>query len=74
MLEKLFEYKICFNNHNRATGDSACNMRLFEATGMGCCLLTDHKSDLNTLFEPNVEGAYIRIFRGCGRKSKISFK
>ena len=55
MLEKLFEFMICFNNHNRATGDSACNMRLFEATGMGCCLLTDFKSDIENLFEPDQE-------------------
>ena len=55
MLEKLFEYTICFNNHNRVTGDSACNMRLFEATGMGCCLLSDHKSDIHSIFEPDKE-------------------
>jgi len=55
MLEKLFEYAICFNNHNRATGDSACNMRLFEATGMRCCLLTDFKSDIESLFETDRE-------------------
>ena len=55
MLEKLYEYKICFNSHNLATGDSACNMRLFEGTGMGCCLLTDHKNDINNLFEPDLE-------------------
>jgi spore maturation protein CgeB len=55
MLKKLCEFMICFNNHNRATGDSACNMRLFEATGMGCCLLTDIKSDIEELFEPDAE-------------------
>lgn len=55
MLDKLSEYQVCFNFHNDATGDSACNMRMFEATGMGCCLLTDHKSDINSLFEPDTE-------------------
>ena len=55
MLEKLLEYQICFNFHSNATGDSACNMRLFEAAGMGCCLLTDHKSDINSLFVPDTE-------------------
>ena len=30
-------------------------MRLFEATGVGCCLLTDHKSDICSIFEPDVE-------------------
>lgn len=55
MLEELLQYQICFNFHNNATGDSACNMRLFEATGMGCCLLTDHKSDIDSLFVPDAE-------------------
>ena len=30
-------------------------MRLFEATGMRCCLLTDFKSDIENLFEPDRE-------------------
>ena len=30
-------------------------MRLFESTGMGCCLLTDHKSDIQSIFEPDIE-------------------
>jgi hypothetical protein len=55
MLEKLSGYQVAFNYHNKHTGDTACNMRLFEATGVGCCLLTDHKSDLNDLFEPDAE-------------------
>jgi spore maturation protein CgeB len=55
MLKKLACYQIAFNYHNKHTGDFACNMRLFEATGLGCCLLTDHKSNIKSLFEPDVE-------------------
>ena len=55
MFNKLSTYQICFNFHNKITGDSACNMRLFESTGMGCCLLTDHKSDIQSIFEPDIE-------------------
>ena len=55
MLEKLSHYQIAFNFHNKHTGNNACNMRLFEATGVGCCLLTDHKSDIRSLFEPDAE-------------------
>ena len=51
MLYKLNSYKIAFNYHNKHTGDCSCNMRIFEATGLGCCLLTDHKSNISTLFE-----------------------
>jgi len=43
--------KIVLNAHISCAGDSAANMRLFEATGMGACLLTDHKRNLPQLFE-----------------------
>ena len=55
MLQTLSNYQIAFNYHNKHTGDNACNMRLFEATGVGCCLLTDHKSDICSIFEPDLE-------------------
>ena len=51
MLQKLSSYQIALNYHNKHTGDYACNMRLFEATGLGCTLITDHKSDLHEYFE-----------------------
>jgi len=51
MLQKLSSYQIALNYHNQHTGDFACNMRLFEATGVGCALITDHKSDLHEYFE-----------------------
>ncbi len=55
MLQSLSNYQIALNYHNKHTGDNACNMRLFEATGVGCCLLTDHKSDICSIFEPESE-------------------
>ena len=55
MLEKLSSYNIALNYHNLHTGDNACNMRLFEATGVGCALLTDWKSDLTDYFEDERE-------------------
>jgi len=30
-------------------------MRLFEATGVGSCLVTDHKKNIKDLFEPDHE-------------------
>lgn len=50
MLEKLATFNIALNFHNKHTGDHACNMRLFEATGIGCALVTDKKSDLSEYF------------------------
>ena len=55
MLAKLNSYQIAFNYHNKQTGDCSCNMRIFEATGLGCCLLTDYKSNIHTLFEEGKE-------------------
>lgn len=46
---------ITFNIHGDSVGDFAGNMRLFEATGVGTCLLTDWKSDLSLLFDPDNE-------------------
>jgi spore maturation protein CgeB len=60
MLQNLSSYLIALNYHNKHTGDFACNMRLFEATGVGCALITDHKSDLYEYFEHEAE---ILIFK-----------
>jgi len=30
-------------------------MRIFEATGLGCCLLTDYKSNIHSMFEEDKE-------------------
>lgn len=55
MLEKLSSYSVALNYHNEQTGDYACNMRLFEATGLGCALLTDSKKDLSEYFDIDSE-------------------
>ena len=39
----------------REVGDQAGNCRLFEATGVGTCLLTDARSNLTDFFEPDYE-------------------
>jgi spore maturation protein CgeB len=43
------------NVHVGIAGPHAANMRLFEATGVGTCLLTDAKSDLHEFFAPGEE-------------------
>ncbi len=55
MFEKLSKAKICFNIHGDTVGNYAANMRLFEATGVGTCLLTDNKQNISELFEPENE-------------------
>jgi len=41
---------IVLNSHGDVAGPFAGNMRLFEATGVGSCLLTDNKSNLSDLY------------------------
>ena len=47
--------KIVLNLHTGVAGDYAGNMRMFEVTGIGSCLLTDNKKNMNDLFEVGKE-------------------
>ena len=44
-----------FNIHIGKSKGEAANMRLFEASGIGACLLTDYSRSLENLFEPDSE-------------------
>ena len=55
MLNTLSEYSITFNQHIQLAGDYAGNMRMLEATGLGCALITDMKLNLSNFFEPDKE-------------------
>ena len=55
MFQKLANSKVSFNIHIDEAGNQAANMRMYEVTGMGTCLLTDWKNDINEYFEPDYE-------------------
>lgn len=55
MFQKLRDSAVTLNTHIDISAKSASNMRLFEATGVGACLLTDRKDNLSKLFEPDCE-------------------
>jgi spore maturation protein CgeB len=55
MFQVLARSKITINNHIGIAGNYANNMRLYEATGMGCLLITDKKANINEMFEPGRE-------------------
>ena len=55
MFQKLRDSRVVFNNHIDISPVSASNMRLFETTGVGACLITDWKENLSDLFEPDKE-------------------
>jgi hypothetical protein len=65
MYNKLFNARIALNHHIGVAMSYANNMRLFEATGVGTCLLTDYKDNLHTLFEPGREVLAYRSAEEC---------
>jgi len=70
MFKALSKAKIGFNSHIDAAGDYAGNMRLFEATGVGSCLLTDWKRNLHELFEADYEVVTYKTVDECVEKTK----
>ena len=55
MFQMLYNSKIALNIHGDNSAKFASNMRLYEATGVGTCLLTERQNNLKELFEPEVE-------------------
>ena len=55
MYNKLHNARIALNHHIDAAKNYANNMRLFEATGVDACLLTDYKDNLQSFFQPGAE-------------------
>lgn len=70
MYSLLAKSKIVLNNHGEIAGDYAGNMRLFEATGVGSCLLTDNKKNMSELFEPDYEVVVYYSPEDCIAKAK----
>ncbi len=68
MLKALSHSRIAFNNHGEISGDYAVNVRLFEVTGVGSCLLTDWKSNIGELFEVDKEVVTYRTAEECVEK------
>jgi len=68
MFQLLRNSRATFNCHIGASRRSASNMRLFEATGVGACLVTDMKDNLASLFEPGEEVVTYESFEECVEK------
>jgi spore maturation protein CgeB len=67
MFKILSRSKLTLNHHGNVPA-YANNMRLFEATGMGTLLLTDWKSNLQDLFDPENEVVTYRTQEECCEK------
>ena len=70
MFRQLRAGRVALNTHIDISTHSASNMRLFEATGVGSCLLTDWKANLRELFEPDAEVVAYRDAEECVEKLK----
>ena len=68
MFQVLRDSRISFNSHIDISPRSASNMRLFEATGVGSCLITDWKENLSDIFEPESEVVTYRSAEECVEK------
>jgi len=69
--ELLANSKIVFNSHIDSATDYAGNIRLYEATGMGACLVTDWKGNLPDLFDPELEVVTYRSAQECTEKVRF---
>lgn len=58
MFRILLQSRICLNRHGEVTEGYANNMRMFEASGAGCLLLTEEAPNLKEFFEPNECATY----------------
>lgn len=70
MYKLLSKAKICFNIHGEVAEKCAGNIRLFEATGIGTCLVTDWKDNIADLFEPGKEIITYKTVDECIEKVK----
>ena len=55
MLKEIARHSVGFNIHGEIAGDYAANVRMFEVAGVGTLLVTDHKKNIQELYEPDVE-------------------
>jgi len=70
MLKALSKAKIGFNMHAEVAGDYAANIRLFEITGAGSCMVTDWKKNMPELFEIDKEVVTFKSADECIEKVK----
>jgi spore maturation protein CgeB len=66
----LKDSRITLNVHADTSPVYASNMRLFEATGVGSCLLTDWKTNIGELYQPDVEVVVYRSAEEAVEKAR----
>lgn len=66
----LNRYNICINMHAPVVVKATGNIRMYEATGMGTCLLTDYRSENSDLFDINSEIVVYESLQDMAEKAK----
>jgi len=56
---------LCFNIHGEIAKKCAGNVRLFEATGVGSCLVTDWKDNMSDIFKLDEEVVTYKSLDEC---------
>ena len=70
MFKATFRAKASLNVHGGIAGNFAANMRMFEVTGAGSLLITDHKKNIKDLFIPDKEIITYKSIDECIEKIK----
>jgi len=70
MYRTLQKAAVALNNHIDCAGPDAANQRLFEATGVGSCLLTDFKTNLHEMFELDRQVVAYSSLEECVEKGR----
>jgi spore maturation protein CgeB len=68
MYKALQKAKLCFNIHGDIAKKCGGNLRLFEATGVGTCLVTDFKDNLKDIFDIDKEIVTYNSVEECVEK------
>jgi spore maturation protein CgeB len=68
MFQTLRDSRLAVNVHSSVSPRSASNLRLFEASGVGTCLVTDWKENLSEFFAVDEEVVSFRSTEECASK------
>ena len=68
MYQVLRDSRVTLNVHADSSPRFASNMRLFEATGVASCLVTDWKENMASIFEPDREAVVYRSEGECAER------
>lgn len=69
MFQKMRTAAVALNSHIDMAGATAGNLRLFEATGVGSCLLTDWKPNMPNFFVPGKEMVTYKTPEECSENA-----